>query len=92
MNLIWFGLTCRLLSCFLNTRFDVTLMEPVDTFLVRASSDLSALRIFMEGDHPISPSGSGNNWPDCDQFRCHLAVKGSSGNKRDAQPGISVDP
>ncbi|WP_317177122.1 hypothetical protein, partial [Escherichia coli] len=50
------------------------------------------LRIFMEGDHPISPSGSGNNWPDCDQFRCHLAVKGSSGNKRDAQPGISVDP
>ena len=30
-------------------------MEPVDTFLVRASSDLSALRIFMEGDHPITP-------------------------------------
>lgn len=55
MNLIWFGLTYRLLSCFLNTRFDVTLMEPVDTFLVRASSDLSALRIFMEGDHPITP-------------------------------------
>ncbi|ESD78142.1 hypothetical protein HMPREF1611_05058 [Escherichia coli 908573] len=46
----------------------------------------------MEGDHPISPSGSGNNWPDCDQFRCHLAVKGPSGNKRDVQPGISVAP
>lgn len=28
MNLIWFGLTCRLLFCFLSARFDVTLMEP----------------------------------------------------------------
>ena len=28
MNLIWFGLICRLLSCFLSARFDVTLMEP----------------------------------------------------------------
>ncbi|MFV2162310.1 hypothetical protein ACNIRQ_26455, partial [Escherichia coli] len=33
------------------------------------------LRIFMEGDHPITPSGSGNNRPDCDRFRCHLAAK-----------------